>query len=191
MWQGWSTRWPQVHLSCVVAVLLSGVRDRITTCTVREAFHALPGTAPVLTLHRARVAAQLITAPALFTPTGPGGPTETRLLKTTVYGARVAAEFRAAQESLTRHRMAQRTILRCCADHPATEFLAAASIAAQPLSWFYGTQFSVAELSRAAAALTEAGLLFTVGPGALMQLTALGQQCVERHGSDPRQPTTR
>jgi hypothetical protein len=87
--------------------------------------------------------------------------------------------------------MAQRTILRCCADHPATEFLAAASIAAQPLSWFYGTQFSVVELSRAAAALTEAGLLFTVGPGALMQLTALGQQCVERHGSDPRQPTTR
>jgi hypothetical protein len=39
---------------------------------VREAFHALPGTAPVLTLHPARVAAQLITAPALFTPTGPG-----------------------------------------------------------------------------------------------------------------------
>jgi len=184
-WEGWSTHWPQVHLSCVLAALLTGVHTRITTSTVHDTLHTLPCTPPIVTLHPARVAAQLITEPALFTPTGPAGPAETRLLKPTARGARVAAEFRAAQESLTRHRMAQRTILRCCAAHPATEFLTTDSILAEPLSWLYGAQFRFAELTRAAAALTEAGLLFTVGPGALMQLTALGQLCVERHDSDP------
>lgn len=144
-------------------------------------------TLPLPALPAAQVAAQLIGDPALFTLAGPRGPAETQHLKTTAHGARVAAEFRAAQESLSRSRVAQRTLLRCCAARPATEFLDPASILADPLSWLYGTQLQLNELRQAAAALSEAGLLFTVGHHPVIQLSAHGQRCVENYDSDPRQ----
>ena len=182
MWLGWTTEWPQVHLTRVVKVLLTGVKAKITALSVDAALATLPpGSLPA-----AQVAARLISDPALFTLAGPPGPAETQRLKTTPHGARVAAEFRAAQESLTRSRFAQRTLLRCCAAHPATAYLDPASILDDPLSWVYGTQLDPGELRKAAAALSEAGLLFTVGHQPVMQLSAAGQMCVDHYDSDPR-----
>ena len=183
MWQGWTTAWPQVHLTRTLKVLLTGVHAKVTTLSVEAALASLPAVA----LSAAQVAAQLIGDPALFTLAGPRGPAETQHLKTTPHGARVAAEFRASEESLTRFWFAQRTVLRCCAARPATEFLDPASILDDPLSWVYGTQLEAGELRKAAAALSAAGLLFTVGQHPVLQLSAVGQLCVERYNSDPRQ----
>ena len=184
-WDGWSVSWGQVHLTQVLATLLDSVIRRRTCTTIGGVLDelALPGLSP------AAVATTLLAEPAPFLLVDPRRPADDQQLKLTAAGARLAAEFRANHETLARFRVAQRTVLRCCSAHPATEFLPPVYLLQEPLSWFYGRQLHLAELRRACAALATSGLLFMVGDelSSVVQLTALGLLCVQRYDSDPRQ----
>lgn len=59
------------------------------------------------------------------------------------------------------------------------------NILSEPQSWLYGTQFHLTELHQTAVALSDAGLLFTVGHHPVIQLTARGLLCVDYYDGDP------
>lgn len=158
-WMGWSASWPAVHLTRVVAALLRSAHPgQLTGTTIQDTLNDLH----LAGLRAADVIAEVTADPAVFTLPDPRRPAADQQLILTPQGRRLAAEFRAAQESLAMFRAAQHALLLWCAAHPASQFLHIADLSTEPAGWFYGTQFSQDCLQRAAVTLTTAGYLFTV-----------------------------
>ena len=178
-WNGWSTIWPSVHLTCVVAGLLRSAHPhQLTGITVQDILTDLS----VADLSAADVISAITADPAAFALTDPHLLPARQPLKITPHGRRLAAEFRANQESLAVFRAAQHALLLWCAAHPASEFLHPADMLTEPASWFYGTKFSPGCLQRAADALTTAGYLFTAHTAShpVVQLAPAGLRWIEK-----------